>query len=60
MGRDYKHSAVHAQRVRCGGQEREAFEFEIPRGVEGLSGKKKHKVCVEAVKMRLIQFNAVT
>lgn len=43
MGREYNHGAVHAQRVWCGGQEREAFEFEIPKGVEGHSRKKKHR-----------------
>lgn len=53
MGREYKHSAVHAQRVWCGAQERKAFEFEIPKGVEGHSRKKQHKVCVEAVQMKL-------
>lgn len=31
----------------------EAFEFEIPKGVEGHSRKKRHKVHVGEVKMRL-------
>ena len=31
----------------------EAFEFEVPKGVEGCFRKRKHKLHVEAVKMRL-------